>query len=200
MGESELHQLLKKVGVAYLHNQGCSMAAMEVGVVRDRGIEKHELDNHHIMDVVGLSKKYIPYGQRGPNFNYLKDDYYQHVLRGIEVKVSRADFKNGFCCTGCNYHYLLTPMRLVNPADLPKWVGLLEYNKHKFKASYGYDGFNLEGLRVVKKPRFREITERQLQKTIVTIGTRLHYSMIVFLADDLKSSALKTKQVKKNVT
>ena len=188
MGESELHQLLKKVGIAYFHNQGCSMAAMEVGVIRDHGIEKHELDNHFIMDVVGMGKKYIPYMQRGPNFKYSDDNYYQEILRGIEVKVSKADLKNGFCCTGCNYHYLLTPMRLVNPADLPKWVGLLEYSKHKFKVSYGYNGFTLEGLRVVKKPKFREITERQLQKTIVAIGTRLHYTMIDFLANDLKSS------------
>lgn len=189
MGETELHQLLKKVGVAYLHNQGCSMAAMEVGVTRDQGIEKHELDNHYIMDVVGLGKKYIPYAKRARDFNYSEGYYYNQILRGIEVKVSRSDFKNGFCCTGCNYHYLLTPMRLVNPTDLPKWVGLLEYNKHKFKVKFDpFRGFALEGLRVVKKPRLREITERQLQKTTVAIGTRLHWTMIRFLADDLQTT------------
>lgn len=187
MGESELHRLLKKVGVAYLHNQGCSMVAMEVGVTRDRGIEKHELDNHYIMDVVGLGKKYIPYfseRRRDPG-----DPIYDPVLKGIEVKVSKSDFKNGFCCTGCNHHYLLTPMRLVNPADLPKWVGLLEYNKYKFNVKFSYNqGFTIEGLRVVKKPRFREITKRQLEKTIVGIGTRLHWSLINTLSDELQSS------------
>ena len=192
MGETELHSLLKKVGVAYLHNQGCSMAAMEVGVTRDRGIVRHKLDKHYIMDVVGLGKKYIPYIQRGPNFSYSTDDYYKQILRGIEVKVSKSDFKNGFCCTGCNYHYLLTPMRLINSTDVPKGVGLLEYNKHKFKASFDFfRGFNLEGIRVVKKPKFREITKRQLDKTTIAIGTRLHWTLIRSLADDLKSSSLK---------
>ena len=52
----------------------------------------------------------------------------QNILRGIEVKVSRADFRNGFFCTGCNYNYLLTPMRLVSPSILPTGVGLIEYN------------------------------------------------------------------------
>ena len=189
MGETELHHFLKKLGVAYLHNQKCSMVAMEVGVTRDRGIVKHKLDNHYIMDVVGLGKKYIPYPQRGPNFSY-KDVYYRQILRGIEVKISKADLKNGFCCTGCNYHYLLTPMRLVNPAVLPKWVGLLEYNKHKFKVSFdSYRGFNLEGLRVVKKPKFREITHRQLEKTTVAIGTRLHWTLIGILADELRQQS-----------
>lgn len=189
MGESELHNLLKKVGVAYLHNQGSSMVAMEVGVTRDQGIEKHELDNHYIMDVVGLGKKYIPFPLRDHTKPYYEQNYYNQVLRGIEVKVSRADFKNGFCCTGCNYHYLMTPMRLVNPADLPKWVGLLEYNKHKFNVKYGYNsGFNIEGLRVVKKPKFREITKRQLDRTIVAIGTRLHYTLIGILAEELQSN------------
>lgn len=32
-------------------------------------------------------------------------EYGCNILRGIEVKVSRGDFKNGFICSGCNYHY-----------------------------------------------------------------------------------------------
>jgi len=55
------------------------------------------------------------------------------------------------------------------------------------KFSYN-QGFTIEGLRVVKKPRFREITKRQLEKTIVGIGTRLHWSLINTLSDELQSS------------
>ena len=60
--------------------------------------------------------------------------------------------------------------------------------KYKFKASFdSFRGFSLEGLRVVKKPKFREITKRQLDKTIVTLGTKLHWTLIGILADELKS-------------
>ena len=186
MGESDLHKLLKKIGVAYLHNQKCFMVANEVAVSKDRGIMRHKLDNHYIMDVVGIGIKYIPYMQRGSNWSYSDEKYYSHVLRGIEVKVSKSDLRNGFCCTGCNYHYLLTPMRLVNPADLPKWVGLIEYNKHKFKSFFGSDSrFWLEGVRVVKKPRYREINERQVKKAVTEIGKRLHWMLIHRIDDEL---------------
>ena len=135
MGESELHSFLKKLGMAWLYNQGCHMVADESSVYKDYG-ERHELDNHRFMDALGVCKKYVPYHLRPSGKKY--EDYYQNILRGIEVKISRSDFKNGFVTTGCNYHYLLTPMRLVSPAELPKWVGLIEYNKYKYEINYRY--------------------------------------------------------------
>ena len=121
MSESELHEFLKRVGMAYLFNH-CFMVATEAAVYKDSGIDRHDLDNHHFIDVAGVGKKYIPYTMD----RKIGDPYYYNVSRGIEVKVSRNDFKNGFVCSGLNYHYLLTPMRLVNPSEIPKWVGLIE--------------------------------------------------------------------------
>jgi len=83
-----------------------------------------------------------------------------NILRGIEVKVSRGDFRNGFVCSGCNYNYLLTPMRLVAPYEVPKGVGLIEYNKYKISCELTEeDTFRFEGLRVVKRPVFRKIPQ-----------------------------------------
>ena len=186
MGESDLHRLLKKIGMAWLYNQQCFMVADEIWVWKHDD-EPHELDNHWIMDVVGAGKKYIPYMQRPHTEKY--KDYYNEVLRGIEVKVSRSDFKNGFVTSGCNYHYLLTPMRLVSPAEIPSWMGLLEYNKHKFDISYSELGkFNFKGLRVVKKPKFRTISETQLKRGLSGIGQRLSTlvksNLVEFLCQD----------------
>jgi hypothetical protein len=87
----------------------------------------------------------------------------QNVLRGVEVKVSRGDFRNGFFCTGCNYNYLLTPMRLVSPGCLPQGVGLIEYNRFKFSAELREEGpFGFSGLRVVRKASFRRISRYQV--------------------------------------
>lgn len=168
MGESDLHKLLKRVGMAWLYNQQCFMVADEIYVYKDYG-ERHELDNHYIMDVVGVGKKFINYVER-TDIN----ESYKTLLRGIEVKISRGDFKNGFCTTGCNYHYVLTPMRLINKAELPIWVGLLEYNKYKYGIRYLETGkFEIKGIRVVKKPRFKEISSYQLERATRGVDARL---------------------------
>lgn len=107
-----------------------------------------------------------------------KYEYGYNILRGIEVKVSRSDFRNGFVCSGCNYHYLLTPMRLVAPYEVPKGVGLIEYNKYKFSCELNADKsdlpserpFRIKGLRVVKRPVFKNIPQFQIDNAIERIS------------------------------
>ena len=71
---------------------------------------------------------------------------------GIEVKVSLNDYKNGFIFSGCNYNFLLTPMKILTPSKLPSGVGLLEFNKHKWSYEVSKSGsINLEGIRLLKK-------------------------------------------------
>lgn len=102
-----------------------------------------------------------------------------NVLRGVEVKVSRSDFRNGFVCSGCNYHYLLTPMRLVAPYEVPTGVGLIEYNRFKFSCEMneeGVDGrgrpFKLQGLRVVRRPSYRNIPQFQVDNAMAQMIVR----------------------------
>jgi len=112
--------------------------------------------------------------------NPQKFEYGYNVLRGIEVKVSRPDFKKGFVCSGCNYHYVLTPMRLVASYEVPKGIGLIEFNKYKFSCELKYDDYGvyekrpyiLKGIRVVKRPVFREIPQFQIDNVISIIAER----------------------------
>lgn len=174
MGESELHYLLKMIGMAYLYNQNCNLVSTECYVFRNIDELKHELDKHTYIDVLGVGKKFIPYYLR-PNDKPLYSKTYDDILRGIEFKVSRSDFLNGFVATGCNYHYLLTPMRLINKNEIPNWFGLLEYNKYKFNIKGGCLGgkFDIDGLRIVKKPKFQEISEYQFSRGLNSVSSRL---------------------------
>jgi hypothetical protein len=164
LGESDLHVFLKKIGVSFLLNQGCFLVDTEVPLSRFGQRRIHELDEHHVIDVCGLGELFVkPNGILDETVNLKRYKVRQNILRGIEVKVSREDFKNGFFCTGCNYNYLLTPMRLIGSGSLPPGVGLIEYNKYKFSAGI-HDNrfFSLRGLRVVKKASFRKISHYQV--------------------------------------
>ncbi|MGD2141936.1 MAG: hypothetical protein PVH79_00470 [Candidatus Bathyarchaeota archaeon] len=174
MGESRLHAFLKKVGVAFLLNQRCFLVDTEVPLSRFGQRRIHELDAHHIIDVCGVGERFVkPRGLTVEKINPKRHEVRQNILRGVEVKVSRGDIRNGFFCTGCNHNYLLTPMRLVNPASLPRGVGLIEYNKYKFKVELREDGsFAFKGLRVVKKSNYKRISRYQVDNATAYIAQK----------------------------
>jgi hypothetical protein len=164
MGESQLHAFLKKVGSAFLINQGCFLVDTEVPLSRFGQRRIHELDEHHVIDVCGVGERFVrPQGIPDEGVDQRRLEVRQNVLRGVEVKVSRGDFRNGFFCTGCNYNYLLTPMRLITPGVLPPGVGLIEYNRYKFSVELREEGpFKFRGLRVVRKASYRSISHYQV--------------------------------------
>jgi len=138
MGEKELtetlnHRLLKLLGVKYLNKVGCRLVTTEVWIIGDWSIEDQltkDTDNKRVIDVVGLyDQPLYQVVKTYPNgYEEKKRVGTKQVSKGIEVKVSRQDFKNGYVCTGLNYHYLLTPKDMVSLREIPKHVGLLEYD------------------------------------------------------------------------
>ena len=78
--------------------------------------------NHTVIDTLG-----IEFGQKTK-------------LKGVEVKVSRQDFKNGFCMYP-EYTYLMTPKDMLDKDEVPKYIGLVEVD--------------FEGLEVKVKPEVR---------------------------------------------
>ena len=168
--------------MAFLFNQGCFMVDTEVEL-NHVGLRRFaELDNHAVIDVCGVGEKSFTHGER----RILQEDhddfrldkprryvYMYNILRGVEVKVSRSDFRNGLVCSGCNYHYLLTPMRLISSYEVPKGVGLIEYNRYKFSCELREDdSFSFEGLRVIKRPIFRWIPQFHIDNAIGNIARR----------------------------
>ena len=181
------HLFLKQVGKLWLYNQMCHMVDTEIKL-NQLGLERYlELDNKKVIDVIGVGLKYFPWKRRKiqdeeyDDFELYKPEQYDigyNVLRGIEVKVSKSDFKNGFVCTSANYNYIMTPTKLVSPSIVPKGVGLIEFNKYKFDVGETNDEregsrpFKIRGVRVVKRATYRHLPQFYIDHVISTIAQR----------------------------
>ena len=173
MVESDLHGFLKKVGAAFLINQDCFLVDTEVPLSRFGQTMLHDLDEHHVIDVCGVGERFFRLREGRDELGPGDYEVTQNILRGVEVKVSRGDFRNGFVCTACNFNYVLTPMRLVSPWEVPRGVGLVEFNRYKFDVELTEeDGFRFRGLRVVKKASFRRTSRFQVDNATAHILRR----------------------------
>ncbi|MFP3951286.1 MAG: hypothetical protein ACLFVP_03975 [Candidatus Bathyarchaeia archaeon] len=184
----------------YLYNQGCYLVNTEVKLNR-LGLERYcRLDDHTIIDALGVGLRY-----RSLDKTPLEDedaDYFHletprkyivgvNILRGIEVKVSRSDYRNGFICNGCNYNYILTPMSLLSPHEVPDGVGLIEFNKYKFKCKMLEDErnerpFKIKGLRVIKRPKHRRVPRFQIDNAVARITNRRKMEDLRKVFNDVK--------------
>jgi len=189
MSESEVHRALKLVGMAFLHNRGCKPIATEVSI-RDfmpAGI-KWESERSFI-DVLGVGKNPIletQYWSAGGTWQ--KTIGYKTVLRGIEVKVSREDFDNGFVRSGCNYIYILAPLGVIDKSEIPVNIGFLEYDVDKHDISLGEDfSFYSSALRITKKPRQVE-TKIKMDRVVTQVWQRSKSVLIKLVADVLHST------------
>lgn len=185
VGESSIHIFLKQVGRLFLLNQGCHTVETEVRL-NQLGLQRLDtLDNKKIVDVLGVGLRYKPISRRGAqrenceDFNLPQPSRYDvgvNILRGVEVKVSRGDYRNGFVCTGCNFNYVLTPTRLVSPGLLPRGVGLIEYNRYKFSCEPSDDPerrpYRISGLRVARRAQYRELPRFQVDHAIAVVAER----------------------------
>ncbi len=188
MVESDLHGFLKRVGAAFLFNQGCFLVDTEVPLSRFGQTMLHDLDGHHVIDVCGVGERFFRLREGRDELGPGDYEVTQNILRGVEVKVSRGDFRNGFVCTACNFNYLLTPMRLVAPWEVPRGVGLVEYNRYKFDVELTEEGdFRFRGLRVVKKASFRRVGQHQIDNaTAQMVRRRLDGGSEVLLVELLE--------------
>ena len=196
MGESELHHILKEIGLAWLWNQRCTLIATEVSMPRtlrsitaftDEQFSREGLRS--IIDVLGVGIKpeknrYFktgeiqlverPYCDEPIEFHVTARKPDIPMIRGIEVKVSKTDFNAGYISTGCNYNYVLAPMKMINKKDLPSYVGLIEFNKYKFSIKWLINQFKyrIEGVKVVKHPKWKDVDESRIHLAIRIIGER----------------------------
>jgi hypothetical protein len=169
-----------------------------------------DLDNKKVIDVVGIGLKYFPTIRRWlrqeefDEFSLDSEERYEYgynVLRGIEVKVSRGDFKNGFICTSCNYNYVLTPMKMISQSTLPKGVGLIEYNRYKFSCEPNHNQikaskpFTICGLRVIKRASYRNLPQFHIDHAIAEIANKSSETRIEGAFSSLSSKITDPKLV-----
>ena len=193
MTETKTHKFLKDVGMAFLFNQNCFLVATEAHISRGGQERLGKLDQHYIIDVCGVGEKYIPPSERdyvlvGSVRDYTTSRYKYNIVRGIEVKVSRSDFKNGLVCSGCNYNYLMIPEGLVYSYEVPAEVGIIAVDRKNFTASFEPAPtfrFDFKGVRIIRKPTFKKIEQYQIDNAISSIAKRSTRELINRVAQNL---------------
>jgi len=173
MKDREKTALLTKIGFLWLTKLGCTCVAPEVHIIT-HGLRDYnnELANHQYIDLVGVSEKYLPEDKRYKEtkvytrvdgslreYEYTVDK--ETVTRGIEIKVSKSDFRNGFIHVGCDYHYLMIPKGLVTKKEVTKDIGIIEVDLEKVKIClnrrHGFTEYWLEGVNQIRKPRRQKL-------------------------------------------
>jgi len=154
--------LLTKLGFLYLEKMGCFEISTEVGVaswaVRDFKIEA---DQHFHVDVLGIEWEYLP-----PSKQYTDEANHRIIkkplLRGIEIKVSRSDFRNGFVHCGCHYNYLMVPKGLVELSEVHQSVGIMEVDLDQAVVNLPknrWHKYTISGIELVRNAKRQDVPE-----------------------------------------
>jgi hypothetical protein len=146
LNETEEHFFCKCVGQVFLfHYCNCRFISTEVSgcwhldknipghsdvLVSKQGNTYKKYDKN-IIDVIGMTRKDVVYG--------------------VESKVSKSDYRNGFCA-GLPYTYIICPKDVLHISDIPKDIGLIYVDIPNFHI-VGYD--ELYGIEVVRNARKR---------------------------------------------
>lgn len=128
--ETKEHFLLKQIGRLWLYENKCRYVATEVYVYGCND----EYSKKKYIDACGVDKN-------------------QEVSYGVEAKVSRADFNNGYC-SRCNYTYVIVPKGLLTKDDTPSYVGIIEVDIPNFRFIRNAKTEKFVGLNVLKKSKY----------------------------------------------
>lgn len=139
--------------------------------------KNHDSDSKWIIDVLGIGEKNVMARDISWNntaYQPMKKVGTETLLRGIEVKVSRNDFRNGYCQTGLNYHYILCPELLVKKSEIPKHIGLLYWRGGQASSVY-----------CAKRPRRMELNKEMVDVYRESIYRRYHSQIMSMTRDQL---------------
>jgi hypothetical protein len=151
-------------------------------------------DSVHTADVLGASPcyrhlSYDSYERDEQGILHMKYDEPEHPfdIWCVEVKVSRADYLNGYAEKGCNKHYVLAPREMIAPSELPKHVGLVEYDERVRPAIHnGYPIPTVPCLKVKKKCQKQIIDDKAILKHIGRMGDMATTNMTRLILDKCK--------------
>jgi hypothetical protein len=139
--ESKTHYILKQAGRAWLWSQGFRIVGTEIGYLYNYNAYKdYDMGNpRYIADCVAV-------GHRGTGKNRML------TCKAIEVKVSKSDFKAGYC-TGADFTYILAPKGIIPSECIPNKIGFLEADMDKLSIKIR-PVIEVVGIEVVKRSSF----------------------------------------------
>lgn len=175
---------MTKIGFLFLERMGCFNVSTEVSILSTLK-KNHKTDKHHIIDVLGLQWQYFPptYPHKGVNKKL--------ILRGIEVKVSKNDYNNGFIQSGCHYHYLIIPKGLIEENKVPFGVGVIEVDLQNFKVKVyknRINSYSLIGVQIIQKPKRNIVDDVTIKYCKSQISETLTNQTKRWLVEELKES------------
>jgi hypothetical protein len=179
MGDRDKTELLTKIGFLYLKQMGCYAIGTEIHLLHRQYDLENRLDHHFIIDLLGIEYEYLP--------NPPHD-----ILRGVEVKVSRSDYKKGFIHHGCTFNYILAPKGLIQISELEKTVGLIEVDPN-FKiisCSSPIHSYALSGVFVTKNARREEINQDNIMRCKGQIAESLTNQVKRWLISELPTEVI----------
>ena len=145
----------------------------------------NKLDRHTVIDLLGVGRKYIPLTKQVKDEKGYRESSFD-VLRGIEIKVSRADFKRGFIQTGCNYNYLMFPKGLIERDEVPKGVGVIAVDVDNFSWSKHGTRYYLKGIETLRSPRFKAVPEIYFNYAVRQMPEACSNQMVRWARDGLR--------------
>lgn len=125
--QTKEHYLLKNIAMVYLRERNIEYIGTEIYI---KGTNTN-ISNKKIIDCVGIDKN-------------------KRYTYGIEAKVSRSDFLNGYCAR-CNYTYIICPDGLIDKNELPKHIGLIYVDIPNFRFVTNAKDKRLIGIKLIKK-------------------------------------------------
>ncbi len=204
MSDREKTALITKLGYLYLYNMGCHEISTEVKVPwflipNVSGSDVYVKNRRHTkIDIIGIEDEYLP-----PSKQYVEKVWSEildrmidkkvikkPILRGIEIKVSKSDFKNGFIHMGCHYNYLMVPKGLVSPKEVDKSVGLIEVDLKTCgikKHTSPFYGCSLVGVELIRNPKRQVVAEKACEHVFEQIPRSLTNQVKRWLMEDLSS-------------
>lgn len=186
MTDREKTKLLTKVGFLFLERMGCREISTEINVhLMEKNTINLDAGYHYIIDIAGTAWEYLPPSEKD-KFKVNKID----ICRGIEVKVSRSDLKNGFIHHGCNFNYILAQKGLIKPSEIHDDIGIIEVDIDNFKVvpiRRPFYGYTLSGVEVIRNPKRKVVSDWLIASIKAQIGETLTNQAKRWLKDEFLS-------------
>jgi len=203
-------ELLTKIGYLQLTKMECKYVSTEVTVpwylIKELDSADVYVKNrrHTRIDLVGIQFEYLPLSKQYTEKVYIevldkeigKKVIKKPILRGIEIKVSRSDLKNGFIHLGCHYNYLMTPKGLIKSKnEIDKRVGIIEVDLDIFEVKKYHPPFSgisdLVGLKIIRRPKRSPVSEVAVERVLAQIPRTLTNQTRNWLVKELERSKTK---------
>lgn len=166
--ETPEHYELKQIAKLLLWKRGYHYIGTEVGGFYNYDPKlPRKMYHKNVIDVVGAE-----------TCNWRNGNVSKIRMMGFEAKVSKSDFRNGYC-TACENTYIIAPKGIIPVEELVDGIGLVEVDLQNYKIGKWGTEIWTDGIKVPVKAKSRLAarfdTKEDRQKWAVEQFKRIAY-------------------------